>query len=214
MAERFDKDKKLHYRASNPSQLLQLARDRRTAQERSERELELSTQELIQSYYKTQEKPGVRYFHGKAELKDIYFDQIKMKEPIYIIRPDYNMDLYDFEYMTEIRHMARKAGIPRYAITPDRVKAPINYKKSDPYMLLDRTWLAAGDYTVPVEWNAYGDKLAVMSFGNEAIGMIIESPQIAESFRQLYKLLETGLRNRPDYNQLPKHARYIGSTSD
>ncbi len=214
LAERFDKDKKLRYRATNPSQLLQLARDRRLDRERYEKELELNTQGLIQAYYKTHEQPGVRYFQGKTELKDIYFDQIQTKQPIYIIRPDYNMDLYDFEYMREIRHMARKAGIPRYAITPDRVKAPKNYKASDPYMILDRTWLPAGDYTAPVEWNAYGDKLAIMSFGNEAIGMIVESPQIAESFRQLYRLLESGLRSRPDYDELPKQARYIGATAD
>lgn len=213
LAERFDKDKKLHYQATNPTQLLELARNHRINREKSEKELEQGAQELIQSYFETHEKPGVRYFQGEAELKDIYFDQIKTNQPIYIIRPDYNMDLYDFEYMSEIRHMARKAGIQRYAITPDRDKAPKNYKESDPYMILDRTWLPAGDYTAPVEWNAYGDKLAVMSFGNEAIGMIIESPQIAESFRQLYRLLEDGLRSRPNYDKLPKQAHYIAATA-
>ncbi len=213
LAEKFDKNKKFHYRATNPAQLLALAHDIRSQQAKAEKELELSAQNLILSYIKVQEQPGVRFFSGEAELKEIYFDQIRAKQPIYIIRPDYNMDIYDFDYMTEIRHMARKAGIPRYAITPDRVKAPGNYKLSDPFMLLTRTWIKAGDYTAPVEWNVYGDKLAILSFGNEANGMIIESPQIAEAFRQLYILLDKGLRFDPEYKTLPKKARFVGATS-
>jgi sugar-specific transcriptional regulator TrmB len=214
LAERFDKDKKLHYRAVNPARLLEMAREQRSSYEKAERVLENESRQLIQKFYKTQEQPGVRYFQGEKELKDIYMDQIEAKQPIYIIRPDYNMDIYDFSFMSDIRHLARKAAIPRFAITPDRPKAPKNYRESDPYMLLDRTWLPAGDYTAPVEWNAYGDKLAVMSFGQEAMGMLIESSQIAEAFRQLYQLLERGLRHRSDYEELPKHARYIGSVAD
>ena len=213
LAERFDKNKKLHYRALNPAKLIELSRTEKEKLDRSEKELDITTQELMRSYFRAQVQPGVRYFQGEAELSEIYFDQIKTREPIYIIRPDYNMDIYDFDYMTDIRHMARKAEIPRFAITPDRPKAPINYLESDPYMLLKRTWIAADAYTAPVEWNSYGDKLAIMSFGKEATGLIIESPQIAEAFRQLYALLDNGLRSDPEYKYLPKKAKYIGSTA-
>ncbi len=211
LAERFDKHKVLHYRGRNPAHLLQLAREERLSREKSEKELEINAQDLINKYFQVHEQAGIRYFQGKDELKDIYLDQVKSNKPIYIIRPNYNMDIYDFGFMSEIRHMARKAGIQRYAITPDRPKAPKNYRESDPFMLLERTWLPAGDYKSPVEWNAYGDKVAIMSFGNEAIGMIIESPQIAESVRELYRLLEKGLRNLPGYDALPKHAKYMGA---
>lgn len=212
LAERLKDSKKFRYRAKHPSRLIELAHEIRTKQERAERALELQSQELLEKYVKVNEQAGVRHYQGEAELKEIYFDQVKSGEPIYIIRPDYNMDLYDFDYMTEIRHMARQAGLKRYAITPDREQAPANYKESDPYMLLTRTWLRADEYTAPVEWNAYGNKVAIMSFGNEAVGMIIESPQIAEAFRQLYRLLERGLRLQPGYDKLPLHARYTGST--
>ncbi len=214
LARRFDKAKKLHYQATNPSRLLELARQERTSRERAEKQLELNVQNLLTQYMKVHEQPGVSFYQGKKELKNIYLDQVNSGEEIYIIRPDYNMDLYDFKFMSEIRHMARKAGLKRYAITPDREMAPVNYKESDPFMLLERTWINAGEYTAPVEWNIYGNKLAIMSFGNEAMGMIIESPQIAEAFRQIYKLIDVGLRRDPDYNKLPKVARYIGSTKE
>lgn len=214
LAKRFDKAKKLHYQATNPSRLLELAREQRVAREKSEQQLELNVQHLMSKFTKVHEQPGVRFYQGKKELKDIYMDQVNSGQPIYIIRPDYNMDIYNFEFMSEIRHMARKAGIQRYAITPDREMAPVNYKESDPFMLLKRTWVKMGEYTAPVEWNVYGNKLAIMSFGKEAMGMIIESPQIAESFRQLYKFMDKGLRSDPEYKNLPKVARFIGSTKD
>ena len=214
LAEKFDLNKKYHYRALNPTSLLSISQRMRSQRLKAEEELELQVKNLVQDYIKVNEKPGIRYFQGKDELMEVYLDQIKSKLPIYIIRPDYNMDIYDFEFMSEIRHMARKAGIQRYAITPDRAKAPINYKKSDPYMLLKRTWIKKDDYHSPVEWVAYGNKLAIMSFGNEATGVIIESPQIAESFRELYKLLDSKIRLDPDYEKLPQKARYTGATKD
>lgn len=212
LAKKFDKSKKLHYSAVSPARLSELARAQRKAFEKSEQELTLSAEHLFTKYFKVHEQPGVQFYQGKKELKQIYLDQVHSGETIYIIRPDYNMDIYDFDFMSEIRHMARKAGLQRYAITPDREKAPLNYKKSDPYMLLTRTWMDAGQYTAPVEWNVYGDKLAIMSFGNEAMGMIIESPQIAKAFRQLYKLIDKGLRLDPNYKKLPRNARYMGVT--
>jgi sugar-specific transcriptional regulator TrmB len=212
LADRFDKNKKLHYRATNPTKLLELARLKKSELEESEKVLENRTQELLKTYFKTQEQPGIRYFQGKIELKEIYDDQIKTKEPIYIVRPDYNMDIYDFEFMTEIRHRARRANIIRYAITPDREKAPKNYRVSDPFMLLNRTWMPKELYTASVEWNAYGNKLAILSYGNEATGIIIESPQITAAFIQLYKILEIGLRRDPDYANLPKYAKNVAST--
>jgi hypothetical protein len=37
--------------------------------------------------------------------------------------------------------------------------------------------------------------------------MIIESPQIAESMRQMFALMDKGLRSDPAYKQMPKHGR-------
>ncbi len=41
-----------------------------------------------------------------------------------------------------------------------------------------------------------------------------ESPQIADAFRDLYKLLAKGLRRSPNYSELPKLANYIGATEE
>lgn len=204
-----DTQKKRRYWANNPSVLLELTKKKQLEAESNAKRLEATMPALLTEFLQHSEQPSVTYHQGKDGLKQIYIDQITQRDTIYIIRPHYNLDAFDFDYMSDIRRMAREAGIQRYAITPDRPLAPKNYKESDPFMLLERTWMKSEDYTAPVEWNAYGDKVAIMSFGNEAIGLIIESPQIAEALRQLYKLLALGLCRAPGYEKLPLHAEFI-----
>ncbi len=47
-------------------------------------------------------------------------------------------------------------------------------------------------YDAPVEIDIFGNKVAILSFGDELIGMIIESKQIASSLRQLFILATLG----------------------
>ena len=80
-------------------------------------------------------------------------------------------------------------------------------------MFLERTWYLQEDYTAPVEWSVYGNKVSVISFGQEVIGMVIDSPQIAESLRQIFGMLDEGLKRRPGYNKLPKKGEFIDATT-
>ena len=75
-------------------------------------------------------------------------------------------------------------------------------------MLTERTWLQEGDLQEPVEWTVYGNKLSIVSLGSEFIGMIIESPQITASFREILGLLDKKIRSEPGYDALPKKMLY------
>jgi len=77
--------------------------------------------------------------------------------------------------------------------------------ESDRLMQLTRTWIRQEDYDEPVEWAVYGNKLSIMSFGEDVSGIIIQNAQIAQAFRRLFHLLDVGIRRRPDYKDLPKH---------
>ncbi len=41
------------------------------------------------------------------------------------------------------------------------------------------------------------------------MGMIVESPQIAEAFKQILGLVEKGAKSNPDYEKLPTLASII-----
>ena len=212
LAERDETGKKIRYWAKSPTAFADITKSELAKAEQKQKHLQHAMPSLLEEYVKHTGQPSVKYYQGVEGLRTIYLSQVTQKQDIYIIRPNYNLDALDFDQLSDIRRMARDAKIKRYEITPDRPLAPKNYQISDPFMLLTRTWMKEADYSAPVEWNVYGDSVAIMSFGKELVGIIIESPQVAESLRQLYRLLDEGLRRRPDYDNLPKHAKFIADT--
>jgi hypothetical protein len=110
--------------------------------------------------------------------------------PIHMVRSQSDVEFYDQAFYDDFRAKRAKNGIETHAITPKTGHALLN-KADDQAFAFIRTMIPAKLYTGSVEWNSYDDKLAVISYGQEALGMVIESPQIAESFRQLISLVET-----------------------
>ena len=210
LAKRYDKNKKFHYSATNPTVLLQLASALREQRQQAEKELEAQTNALLIDYLRVQEQPGVRYLQGPDEIGTIYTEVASAKTKVSFIHTPAGIDYYGFKQLHNYRMLAATAGVKRVALTPDSKSATIDYKTTDSSVNLERTWLKKDDYTAPVEWGTYDDKLYIISYGKEAMGMIIQSPQIADSFSQLFRLLQRGQKLLPDYTQLPKHASKSG----
>lgn len=213
LATRGDIGKKLHYRAENPSHLLTIARERKDKLELEEKQLQASVPDLVKQYYKTHEQPGVRFYQGKDGIKEIYLEQLQEAKPIQFLKTRADIEFFGFQFMHEMRNLAPKAKIKRKAFTPDAPETPINIQESDKQMLLERTWYLSDDYTAPVEWSVFGNKVSVISFGKEAVGMVIESTQVAESLRQIFALLDEGLRRRPGYKKLPTRGEFTDAES-
>lgn len=207
LAERFDKDKKLHYRATNPMRLLEIARARRATMEAAEKELELQTGNLVREYVKNNEQAGVRYFQGQEGIREIFTEIAQAKSDVVFVHTTAGMDFYGVEVMHNLRVLGIEAGVQRRALTPDGPNAAKDYKENDAVSNLQRTWLQTNDYTAPVEWGAFDDKLYIISYGREALGLMIQSQQIAQAFIQLFTLLERGQHLLPDYDKLPVAAK-------
>lgn len=203
LAERLDEHKKLHYRAANPARLLELARDIRTAREQAEQTLQANSHELMRQYVATQEQAAVQFFQGKVEIARIFEDIAHAKTSVKFLHTLAGSDFYGYDYMFGLRQLAVSAGVKRSALAPDTNVGTSNYKATDAKLLLNRTWLRAEDYTAPVEWGVYDDKLYIISYDSEALGMVIESPQIANAFRQMYRIMERGQKAQPWYDTLP-----------
>ena len=210
VARRIKVKNKFQYEATSPVQLITLAREKKDAAVLHEKHLQQQLPNLLKQYYKHHEQPGIRFFQGKNGIREIFAEQIRIGKPIQFFKTRADIEFFGFQFMHEVRGMAPKAGIPRKAFTPDGPEVPVNIVQTDAQALLTRTWYEPEDYTAPVEWSVFGDKVSVISFGEEAIGMIIDSPQIAESLRQMFSLLDEGLRRRPHYKDLP----YRGTFKD
>ena len=211
MAIKTKKGNKTVYVAESPLILAELAREKKDFQVISEQKINKSIPNLLKSFNATHEKPGVNFYVGKSGIESIYQLQIQENRPVQFLKTRQDIKFFGFEFMHKIRNLAPKAGIERKAFTPDAPEVPINVEASDKKMLLERTLYFPEDYTAPVEWSVFGNKTSIISFGKEAIGIVIDSKQIAESVRQLFNLLDEGLKRRPGYNKLPKRGEFTSA---
>lgn len=187
--------KKKAYKASNPSNLEDFAKAKRIESEEHEQQARHMLPELMTMYFKSNSEPGIRFFKGKNELKKIYDEQIASKETLYLIRSPKDIKFYGFDFMDKIRSAPALHGVKRISITPYLPHIPKHSPADDKKSNLDRTWVNTKDYTASVEWTIFGNKVSAISFGKESIGIIIESPQIAESMRQIFELAKIGARS-------------------
>lgn len=206
LAKKLEDGKKIMYEAENPVAFERFVQRQKEEVLERERLAKDTLPELLTIYQARSEKPGIRFYQGKQGIVDIYKEQISEGKPITYIRTRADIDFLGFRFAHNLRVMAPEAGLDRHVFSPDAPEVPVHWPESDRKYRLNRTWFHIEDYTAPVEWSVFGNKVAAISFGKEAIGMIIDSPQIAESLRQIFALLDEGLRRRDDYTTLPKLA--------
>lgn len=214
LVTRDESQPKLRYWANNPSVLLDQLKKRRSEVESAEKRFQSSLPGLVDEYFKHSEQPAIRYFHGIDGIEEVYKDQLKTKQPVTFVHSIGIRDFFGVEKMHHIRNEFPKHKIRRHAFYPDVPQAiqpgepTLPVHESDAFMLMTRTWLDENDLHSPVEWSVYGNKLSIISLGNEVVGMIIESKQIADSFQEILTLLDTHIKKQPGYSQLPKKLIY------
>ncbi|MBL4694768.1 hypothetical protein JKY72_05365 [Candidatus Gracilibacteria bacterium] len=131
--------------------------------------------------------PRIRYFEGIEGIKAIYADTLTSKS-----------DILNFSNSHEIRHMwpeydkeyvekRAKKKIYLRGISPKDAEGEIVKAENKIYFreirLIDRD-----QFDFSNEINIYDDKVAIISFKDELIGMIIESPEIANSQRAIFNM--------------------------
>ena len=201
LVTRDDTQKKLRYWANSPSVLLDVVKKRRSEAEAIERRLQGTLPSLINEYIKYTEQPTVRFYNGKSGIKRVYDEQLQDNNKIIYIRNRADIDFFGFDFMSEIRKATAEAKIPRTSLSPITPDVPSNWREHERAINQKRIWLASDTYTAPVEWSVFGDKVALISYGSEAVSAIIESSQAAEGMRQILTLLADKLPKDPDYRE-------------
>lgn len=214
LVSRDETQKKLRYWANNPSALLDTLKKQRKEVESAEKRFQDSLPNMIDEYFLHSELPSIRYFHGKEGVQKVYEDQLTTGKPVTFIHSLALIKALGTEQSHLLRNEFPKRNIARHMfyadiapiVSSDKPKMPI--AESDRLMQTTRTWLQEGDLNEPVEWSVYGNKLSIVSLGSELIGMIIESPQIAASFRELLALLDRKVSAEAGYDKLPVNHLY------
>lgn len=131
--------------------------------------------------------PRVRYFEGLEGIKTIYADTLTSKTEIlnYANTEEIrkNWPNYDSEYVAK----RAKKQIFLKGIAPHD-KAGEILKKEDEKYYRNIKLVPANEFDFTNEINIYDDKVAIISFKDELIGMIIESHEIANSQRTIFNM--------------------------
>lgn len=190
LATKNESAKKTTYSAAHPTALETLAKKHRNEALEQEKRVKNVMPNLLNFFYSYSEQPGVRFFQGKDGIKEIFDDMLRTHQDIYLVRSPADIEFYDEAFYDTFKKQRARLGIQTYALTP-KLPGVNRDPKIDEANLFNRTWLPKDAYDGATEWNVYGNKLAIISSGEEAIGMIIESPLIAESFKQLFGIMRS-----------------------
>jgi sugar-specific transcriptional regulator TrmB len=132
--------------------------------------------------------PRVRFFEGIEGIKSIYADTLTSKTEILNygnskeIRSQW--PTYDEDYVKK----RAAAGIHLRGIAIDDEFGRW-VKDNDAQNLREIRLISKEQFNFTNEINIYDDKLAIISFKDELIGMIIESPEIANTQRAIFKMV-------------------------
>lgn len=186
-------DKKAKYRVLNPSNLEIMVEKRRKIVAKNEKLVKENISSLLDIFYANNEMPGARTLEGIEGIKEVYKDNLRVKKDVYFIRTTADRALSGEEndnFLHNYRDQLPLLGIHTYALTPVNRDAIKKVKMGrDEAINFHRTWMPEEDYMAPVQIQVYGDKVAMIAFGETQMATIITSPVIAEAMRQILKIM-------------------------
>ncbi len=136
----------------------------------------------------TSSHPHIRYYEGLEAVKKIYADTLNSRTEILNYADSKSIrefwPTYDEDYVNErVKRRLYLRGISPKDEHGRRVAAE-NEKKYREIRLVQ-----AGPFSFANEINIYDDKVGIVSFSkNEVMGMIIESPEIANTQRAIFMM--------------------------
>ena len=184
-------NKKITYKATNPLALEALILKQKKDIAETESKIRAFMPKLVSYYYTFTEKPGIMLVEGKEGLKEIYTDTLRTKKDITFLRSPVEVDYMGQDFYDKYRLKRAKLGIKvkAYTQSTDSITDAQKQKDDDKFNI-NRHWISRSDYGAPVEINVYGDKVALLVFGNEMMGVILQSPAIASALKQLIAKLD------------------------
>ncbi len=132
--------------------------------------------------------PKIRYYEGLEGIKKVYSDTLKSKTELLNYADSKSIRQhwpeYDEEYVKD--RIKRRIYLRGIAPEDEFGKEVVGDNKSSHREI---RLVKAGPFSFANEINIYDDKVAIISFGkDEIVGMIIESPEIANTQRAIFMM--------------------------
>lgn len=182
----------------SPDVLLEMAEKNRSLSQKAYESITQELPTLQAKYAMSMQRPIIRFFEGAEKLKELYNDRLKPgTKTQYLVRAS-GATVYEKlfgKWFTDYLKQ-QSSVLTTNAITPDGLEA-IHNPAIDKARRVTRTWLRPEYYKAHAEIASYGNKVAVVSYGKELFGVIIENAVIAQAVQELFKLAEMGAKTMP-----------------
>lgn len=181
------------FMAGHPSLLKKLLDNRETQLKKDRELLNNYLPDMVSSYNLINNRPGIKIYEGVDGLKKIYEEILNEGKDFYLIRSAYE-PTYKEKILPIVEDFIKKRVKKNIAVTAITPTDALADPAKDAGWLMKRFMVDKEMYNAPVEIDIFGNKTAILSFGDELIGMIIESKQITQSLVQLFTLASLGSR--------------------
>jgi len=161
---------------------------------RSDNELERAFRnnltDLANRYQRTSRQPGVSFFHGKAEIIEMYEQFYQDNEPVDSIEEAGEMLKFLGDYAHTYVRKRVEHHMPNRCIAPD-----VNtMNTTDPKQLREVRLVPTHLFPFRMDIKIAGLKTLLVTFNhNQAIGVSVDSQEIADNFRILFNFLWTAI---------------------
>jgi len=179
------KEPKQEYAAEDPEQLSFFLKKKLQEQQ----ELISSAEELLPeltTIYKKGDRPRVRFYEGKEGLKQVYENTLTATEDIYACSTYENMHSVLPNYFPQYYQRRAKKKIFAHAIVPE---TPLAHERrtKDTEEMREIAFIPPDTFLIPTEIDVYDNKVMIASW-REKLGVIIESQEIADTLKSIFKL--------------------------
>lgn len=172
------KKSKTLYMAKPPEVLLA------TRKEQNE-EIRIAMPEILALYNAKAEKPKVRFYQGEREINELYEEIFREKEIWFVA----SIGSIPENLLKSIhRYIARakqEKTLVREIQMDDLVSRSFRKQyESETYQIKT----APKNFELPSDNAIYGNKIAIFSYKNELMGVVIESEDVVKTYRSLFEM--------------------------
>jgi len=177
------KEKTKYFQASNPKQFLDLIEEQKKELEEKGEKIKdiIKKLELIQEQAKIKESASI--FQGKRGIKTIFEDLLNYKEYCAFASEGKFKEILGAYF--EQFQMKKKMRKIKAKILIDKSLKESDYTKS----IYGEIRFLPKAYNYPTATFVYGDKVAIFVFTEYPAAFLIESSEVAESYKSYFKLL-------------------------
>lgn len=190
ITETLDKSRKIVFRAEPPAKLEKILADKEQAMSLSKAEFYAHLPTLEQMFLYTQDRPVIKYYEGYAGVTKIYNETLTdQPDEMWVIVSKYSFTIMD-SFLHDYIIKRKELGIRTKIISSKPITSEMLIKDKDNN--LERRFF---ETPFPTEINIFKNKVALLSYREKILGMIIEDKDYADAMRILFTTLWLAAKN-------------------